>query len=196
VVSRILSDSSLGVDVLMESLVHGQRIEVHDVKNGALVASVDALPAERAAENFALSSDGRQLAVLQNDAIALYNLAPIQDFPPPKIKPKDLIFVPAKEPTPATKAVAAEAKSANAPVAASAAVAAPGLAMAAAAGGDASQAPAIVASPAEEKPAAIVVPLNVDARRQRPTLYTPEEQKSREKKQADTLPLKQDTAQP
>jgi hypothetical protein len=98
-VSRILLNgvASPGVDLSAETDVRMQRVDVMDIQNGALVASVVATPAERTAQNFSLSADGRHLAVLQKDTIALYDLAPIQDFPAAKIKPNDVIFVAAPE---------------------------------------------------------------------------------------------------
>jgi len=109
-ISRVLTDSTAptGVGMMLdESLVHMQRIDVMDIKNGALVASVAAAPAERTAQNFSLSADGRHLAVLQNDVIALYDLAPLQDFPAKKVKDKDLIFVAAADNAPAPPAAPA-----------------------------------------------------------------------------------------
>jgi len=154
-VSRILINgvASPGVDLSAEADVRMQRIDVMDIQNGALVASVAAVPAERTAQNFSLSGDGRHLAVLQKDAIALYDLAPIQDFPAPKIKPNDLIFVAAGTGTPSP--------------------AAHGPAMAAA---------PTAASSMAAAPSVIEVPLNVDAQRAPPTLLTPDERKSVEGK--------------
>ncbi len=116
-VSRILLNgiSSPGADVPGQDDVRKQQIDVMDIQNGALVARVYAGPAERGAQNVSLSADGRHLAVLQRDAIALYDLAPLQDFPADKIKPNDMIFVAAPEGAPVP---------AGAPKAAPAAVAA------------------------------------------------------------------------
>jgi len=102
-VSRILTGAAAptGVGMMLdESMELKQRIEVMDIKSGALVASVYASPAQRTAQNFSLSADGRHLAVLQNDLIALYDLAPLQDFPAKKVKDKDLIFVAAPDNAP------------------------------------------------------------------------------------------------
>ena len=156
-VSRILLDgvNSPGVDVVDEDDVRKQHIDVMDIRSGALVMSVDVKPAERSAQNFSLSPDGRHMAVLQGDAIAIYDLAPIQDFPPAPIKPKDLVFVAAPE----------GAVAASAPVKTTAA------------------APVTAAAPAVMAPPAVIeVPLNVDAQRVPPTLLTPDEQKSVEGK--------------
>jgi hypothetical protein len=106
-VSRILLNgiSSPGADVAGQDDVRKQQIDVMDIQNGALVARVYAGPAERGAQNFSLSADGRHLAVLQGDAIALYDLAPLQDFPADKIKPNDMIFVAAPEGAPVPAAL-------------------------------------------------------------------------------------------
>jgi len=114
-------ESTALLDILPEDSVTGQRIEVRDIKSGMLVASVDAAPVQRAAQNFSLSPDGLHLAVMQHDVIAIYDLAPIKDFPAVQIKPKDLIFVAAQESLPAaTKAadaaVAAEPAVIEAPL--------------------------------------------------------------------------------
>lgn len=153
-ISRILLNgiSSPGADVPGQDDVRRQQIDVMDIQNGALVAQVVAVPAERGAQNFSLSSDGRRLAVLQKNSIALYELAPLQDFPADKIKPSDMIFVAAPEGAP----VPAAAPRAPAAVAG--------------------------ATPSATAPAVIEVPLNVDAQRTRPTLLTPEEKRSVEGK--------------
>lgn len=108
-VSRILTDSAAtaGIGMVVDDSVRMQRIDVMDIKNGALVARVTAAPAERVAQNFALSADGRHLAVMQNDVIALYDLAAPQDFPAAKIKPKDVVFVAAPDGAPVPAAPAA-----------------------------------------------------------------------------------------
>jgi hypothetical protein len=89
--------TSSPLDLMAVDSINAQRIEVRDIKNGMLVASVDALPVQRAGQNYSLSQDGMHLAVLQNDVIAIYDLAPVKDFPAHKIKPNDLIFVAATE---------------------------------------------------------------------------------------------------
>ncbi len=146
--------NSPGVEVTELEDVRKQHIEVMDIRSGALVASVDIKPAERASQNFSLSPDGRHLAVLQGESIAIYDLAPLQDFPPAPVKPKDLVFVGAPEgATIPSLAAAAPVKTA-------------------------AVAPAATAAP----PSVIEVPLNVDAQRAPPTLLTPEEHKSVEGK--------------
>jgi hypothetical protein len=163
--SRVLTDgvNSPGTDVLDTEDARRQRIDVMDIQNGALVASVIARPAQRTAQNFSLSPDGRHLAVLQSNSIALYDLAPMQDFPAARIKPKDLVFVAAPEGT------AVPVKNAAATPAAAA--------------------PAAVAPSVMAPPAVIEVPLNVDARQAPPTLLTPEERKSVEGKKDKVITI-------
>jgi len=117
-VSRVLTDSAASTGpgmMLMEESVRMQRVDVMDIKNGALVASVTASPAERTGQNFSLSADGLHLAVLQNDVLALYDLAPMQDFPADPINPKNVIFEAAEDGAPAPAApLAAMAESPSA----------------------------------------------------------------------------------
>jgi len=162
VTSRILNHQGPPSEDMMPGAEYTkQRIEVRDVASGMIVVSVDAQPVHRSAQNFALSDDGRQLAVLQNDTIALYDLAPLQSFPPKQIKPDDLVFVGAKDvagpPAPA-RTVSVAVKPDSAPTAA-------------------------------VPPASIVdAPVNVDERRSKPTLLTPEEQQEREQKSGGQPP--------
>jgi hypothetical protein len=116
-ISRILINgvASPGADLLGQDDVRMQRIDVMDIQNGALVASVAAAPAERTAQNFALSADGRHLAVLQNQAIAIYDLAAPQDFPPPKVRPKDIVFDAAPEGTSVLPSMTIQSAAAAAP---------------------------------------------------------------------------------
>jgi hypothetical protein len=166
--SRILTQNggASGLSILTDDNVRMQRIDVMDIQNGALVASVAAIPATSAAQNYSLSTDGRHLAVLQNDVIAIYDLGPLQNLPAAKIKPKDYIFVAASEgpPVPASLHIDAAA-----PVPVSA--------------------PVAVAEAAEAKPQVIETPLNVDERRTPPTLFTPEEQRSVEGKKNKQITL-------
>jgi hypothetical protein len=163
--SRILRNgggSLATLDVLPADSGVVQRIDVRDIKNGSLVATVNAAPIQRAAQNFALSDDGMHLAILQKDVIAIYDLAPIRDFPAAKIKPKDLIFVAAPENAPAA------AKTEQAAVKATP-----------------------VTAPEQAVTTVIEAPQNVDERRTPPTLYTPEEQAERARKAAEKQKKKQ-----
>jgi hypothetical protein len=91
-----------------------ERVDVLDVKSGEMAASVSATPAERAAQNFDLAPDGRQLAVLEGDGIGLFNLPAVADLPAAKIKPKDYIFVAAVETAAGTAAKSAAESSGKA----------------------------------------------------------------------------------
>jgi len=122
-----------------------ERLDVLDVKSGALAATVEAVPGQASAQNFDLNADGRELAVVQGETIGLYRLTPIAEMPAAKIKAKDYIFVGAPE----GKTVAV--------------------------------APAAAAKDAAGAGAVIEAPLNVDARRTKPSLLTPEEQAKRER---------------
>jgi len=116
-ISRILRNGGGSValtDMIPSDTIRAQRVEVRDVKNGALVAQVDMTPVQRAAQNFSLSGDGLHLALIQNDVIAIYDLSPLQDLPAPKVKPGDLIFVAAPADAPGPKAVHASATSVSA----------------------------------------------------------------------------------
>jgi WD40 repeat protein len=84
-VLRILHTINLD-DSLDDEDVQGQLIQVFDVSTGALLLSVDASPVQSAGQNFALSPDGSQLAVLRDGAIEVYAVPNASPAPEEKEK--------------------------------------------------------------------------------------------------------------
>ena len=65
------------VDYFGEEDVLSQPVGVFDTKTGRLVLVENASPILSAGQNFALSADGRRLAILRNGAIEIYDLPPV-----------------------------------------------------------------------------------------------------------------------
>ena len=61
-------------DSLVDEDVEGQMVQVFDTRTGALLLSTDASPVLSAGQNFALSPDGEQLAILRHGAIEVYRI--------------------------------------------------------------------------------------------------------------------------
>ena len=61
-------------DSLTDGQVRGQIVQVFDTQTGALLLSTDVSPVLSAGQNFALSPDGKRIAVLRDGAIDVYGI--------------------------------------------------------------------------------------------------------------------------
>lgn len=61
-------------DSLTDGQVRGQIVQVFDTQTGTLLLSTDASPVLSAGQNFALSPDGKRIAILRNGAIDVYGI--------------------------------------------------------------------------------------------------------------------------
>jgi hypothetical protein len=75
--SRMILNAPFETEMLTPDLVGGQRVVVYQTDSGKNILRVDCSPIERAGQNFALSPDGMELAVIRNEAIEVYNLPPL-----------------------------------------------------------------------------------------------------------------------
>jgi hypothetical protein len=76
--SRLISHAPFGVeDAFTPDLVGPQTVVVYQIDSGRQILRVDCSPIERAGQNFSLSPDGLDLAIIRNDAIELYDLPPL-----------------------------------------------------------------------------------------------------------------------
>lgn len=62
---------------LSPQLVGPQTVVVYQTDSGKQILHIDCSPIERAGQNFALSADGLNLAVIRNEAIEIYSLPPL-----------------------------------------------------------------------------------------------------------------------
>lgn len=62
------------LDSITDEDVRGQVVQVYDSRSGALLMAVGASPVLAAGQNFALSADGKRLAVLHDGAIEIYEV--------------------------------------------------------------------------------------------------------------------------
>ncbi len=75
--SRLISRGSGGLDLPMPELFGPQSIVVYQIDSGKQLLHVEALPMQRAGQNFTLSPDGLSLAVVHTDEIDIYSLPPL-----------------------------------------------------------------------------------------------------------------------
>ena len=75
--SRLILHAPFDTEMLTPDLVGGQPVVVYQTDSGKNILRVDCSPVERAGQNFALSPDGMELAVIRNEAVELYNLPPL-----------------------------------------------------------------------------------------------------------------------
>ena len=73
--SRIISHAQS--EILIPELIGGQSVAVYQTDSGKQILHVDPLPVQRAGQNFALSPDGMDLAIVHGDAIEVYQLPPL-----------------------------------------------------------------------------------------------------------------------
>lgn len=76
--SRVLTRAMLmDEDSVVPEMFDGQNVTVYQTDSGRQLLRVDAAPIARAGQNFALSPDGLNLAVIQNDALSIFRLPPL-----------------------------------------------------------------------------------------------------------------------
>jgi hypothetical protein len=84
--SRLITRGSIGdMDLPLPEFFGPQSIVVYQIDSGKQLLRVEALPVQRAAQNFSLSPDGMSLAVLHTNEIDIYTL--------PALTPKDQVAV-------------------------------------------------------------------------------------------------------
>lgn len=73
--SRIIAHSQInGSEHLIPEMIGSQTVIVYQTDNGKQLLRVDSMPVQRAGQNFALSPDGMNLAIIRGDAIETYRL--------------------------------------------------------------------------------------------------------------------------
>jgi hypothetical protein len=76
--SRLILHTSFDLEEpIQPELLGPQSVVVYQTDSGKQILRVDCSPIERAGQNFDLSPDGMNLAVIRNDAIEVYNLPPL-----------------------------------------------------------------------------------------------------------------------
>lgn len=77
--SRLISRTSYDVADIASApdTVGPQSVTVYQTDSGKQILHIDCSPIERAGQNFALSSDGMNLAVIRNETLEVYNLPPL-----------------------------------------------------------------------------------------------------------------------
>ncbi len=73
--SRIISHAQS--EMLIPELIGGQSVVVYQTDSGKQILRVDPMPVQRAGQNFSLSPDGMDLAIVHGDAIEVYHLPPL-----------------------------------------------------------------------------------------------------------------------
>jgi hypothetical protein len=73
--SRIISHAQS--ETLIPELIGGQSVIVYQTDSGKQILHVDPLPIQRAGQNFSLSPNGLNLAIVHGDAIEVYELPPL-----------------------------------------------------------------------------------------------------------------------
>jgi hypothetical protein len=73
--SRIISHAQS--EMLIPELIGGQSVVVYQTDSGKQILRVEALPVQRAGQNFSLSPDGMDLAIVHGDAIEVHHLPPL-----------------------------------------------------------------------------------------------------------------------
>ena len=75
--SRLISHVPFEVESISPELVGPQAVVVYQTDSGKQILRVDCSPIERAGQNFAISPDGMNLAVIRNEAVEVYRLPPL-----------------------------------------------------------------------------------------------------------------------
>ena len=73
--SRIISHAQS--EMLIPELIGGQSVVVYQTDSGKQILRVEALPVQRAGQNFSMSPDGMDLAIVHGDAIEVHHLPPL-----------------------------------------------------------------------------------------------------------------------
>ena len=73
--SRLISHAQS--EILIPELIGGQSVVVYQTDSGKQILRVDPMPVQRAGQNFSLSPDGMDLAIVHGDAIEVYHLPPL-----------------------------------------------------------------------------------------------------------------------
>jgi hypothetical protein len=80
--SRVLmASAAIPTDTLVSAQLNGQTVDVYQTDSGKPLLHLDCTPIARAGQNFALSPDGMDLAIVREGAIEIYRL--------PSLTPKD-----------------------------------------------------------------------------------------------------------
>jgi hypothetical protein len=74
---RVLGDKATSDLLTAPSAVTGQSVVVYQTETGKQLLHIDCSPVSRAGQNFALSPDGMNLAVIREEAIEVYGLPPL-----------------------------------------------------------------------------------------------------------------------
>jgi hypothetical protein len=64
-------------ETLIPELIGGQSVAVYQTDSGKQILRVEPLPVQRAGQNFSLSPDGMDLAIVHGDSIDIYQLPPL-----------------------------------------------------------------------------------------------------------------------
>ena len=75
--SRIITSSSIETESLPPELLTRQNLTVYQTDSGARLLSLDCTPIQRAGQNFSLSPDGMNLAIIHELEIEIYRLPPL-----------------------------------------------------------------------------------------------------------------------
>ena len=76
--SRVILHAPFAIDdPIQPELIGPQTVIVYQTDSGKQILRIDCSPIERAGQNFALSPDGLNFAVIRNDAIEVYGLPPL-----------------------------------------------------------------------------------------------------------------------
>lgn len=75
--SRIITSSSIETEALPPELLSRQNLTVYQTDSGARLLSIDCTPIQRAGQNFSLSPDGMNLALIHEQEIEIYRLPPL-----------------------------------------------------------------------------------------------------------------------
>jgi len=75
--SRLISHIPFEVEEITPDLVGPQTVVVYQTDSGKQLLRVDCSPIERAGQNFALSPDGLNLAIIRDEAIEIFGLPPL-----------------------------------------------------------------------------------------------------------------------
>ncbi len=73
--SRIISHADS--EMLIPELIGGQSVVVYQTDSGKQILRVETLPVQRAGQNFSLSPDGMDLAIVHGDSIEVHHLPPL-----------------------------------------------------------------------------------------------------------------------
>lgn len=185
---RVLGEGSAdGLQQIAGGALTGQTVTVYQTESGKQILHVDCTPIARSGENFALSPDGMNLAVIRENAIEVYSLPPLSKQDQADVKmaraliPTDtLLPIEFAGPAPEPVAPAPAPHPSSAANTTSPASPAPSSASASAATPSVASAPAAAPAPPPPQPkppqpaasAATAGDAPPEQHRKRPTLYT------------------------